>query len=76
MTTQVINTQEFVKEFQEIEFIEINNTDVKEKKLNQVIKVLLVVATDVELNACFDCMKPLPNTEKITKFYNGNQTYY
>ncbi len=57
-----------------INFNELTGPDIL--KLHSAIRILLVVATDVELFAALSCMKPLPESEMLSKFYQGTQTYY
>lgn len=53
--------------------------EVSEEQLSSIkseIDVVLITATDIELNAVANLLKPLPQKEKIVLVFSGPETYY
>lgn len=45
-------------------------------KLKKIVELLIVTATSVELETALETINPLPNHDKIIKYYKGNLTYF
>jgi nucleoside phosphorylase len=57
-------------------FDQIEKSKIMQSGYHNVIKILIVVATDTELNEVIDKVRPLPSNSGILKCFDGSQTYY
>jgi nucleoside phosphorylase/Tfp pilus assembly protein PilF len=59
----------YVRKFREIDRSE-------SEKLKEKIEVVIITATDVELNAVLEKLQPYPRRKDILKLFEGPETYY